>query len=189
MLEITLKSPYQFAHILFQSTIVPHGGHYHFIPESDLSAGELAATYVFNPNDIVRDTGDAYIVRHGDHYHYIPKSSFNNPPSHSNTEEVGSSSSSVLSNPSLHVHHEEEDGHGFDANRIISEDSEGFVIPHGDHNHYIKVQTKGYEAALKNKIPSLQSNYQPGTFDEKAVLAKVDQLLADSRSIYKDRLS
>ncbi|OZS31455.1 histidine triad domain protein, partial [Streptococcus pneumoniae] len=29
------------------------------------------------------------------------------------TEEVGSSSSSVLSNPSLHVHHEEEDGHGF----------------------------------------------------------------------------
>ena len=411
--------------------IVPHGGHYHFIPKSDLSAGELAAAkaylsgnttalsqplsvtpnngvtaaddgYVFNPNDIVRDTGDAYIVRHGDHYHYIPKSSLNNLPSHSNTEEVGSSSSSVLSNPSPHVHHEEEDGHGFDANRIISEDSEGFVmthgdhnhyffkkdltpeqikaaqdhlrgktpvtpspahdddddhdedahghhhdehghgfdanrvisedeqgfvmshgdhnhyffkkdltadqikaaqdhlqthhdaepvkplaktvesfsrdasdeekiayisktygvpleairisngffvfgnpdqaydpthihpyavrkehvriplqtgnpeldflnelyttalrdgvspyslqvengsfvIPHGDHNHYIKVQTKGYEVALKNKIPALQSNYQPGAFDEKAVLEKVDQLLADSRSIYKDK--
>ena len=62
-----------------------------------------------------------------------------------------------------------------------------FVIPHGDHNHYIKVQTKGYEVALKNKIPALQSNYQPGAFDEKAVLAKVDQLLADSRSIYKDK--
>ena len=62
-----------------------------------------------------------------------------------------------------------------------------FVIPHGDHNHYIKVQTKGYEVALKNKIPALQSNYQPGTFDEKAVLEKVDQLLADSRSIYKDK--
>ena len=411
--------------------IVPHGGHYHFIPKSDLSAGELAAAkaylsgnttalsqplsvtpnngvtaaddgYVFNPNDIVRDTGDAYIVRHGDHYHYIPKSSLNNPPSHSNTEEVGSSSSSVLSNPSSHVHHEEEDGHGFDANRIISEDSEGFVmthgdhnhyffkkdltadqikaaqdhlrgktpvtpspahdddddhdedahghhheedghgfdanriisedaagfvmthgdhnhyffkkdltaeqikaaqdhlkthhdaepvkplaksvelfskdasdeekiayisktygvpleairisngffvfgnpdqaydpthihpyavrkehvrlplqtgnpeldflnelyttalrdgvspyslqvengsfvIPHGDHNHYIKVQTKGYEVALKNKIPALQSNYQPGAFDEKAVLAKVDQLLAESRTIYQDQ--
>ena len=411
--------------------IVPHGGHYHFIPKSDLSAGELAAAkaylsgnttalsqplsvtpnngvtaaddgYVFNPNDIVRDTGDAYIVRHGDHYHYIPKSSLNNLPSHSNTEEVGSSSSSVLSNPSPHVHHEDEDDHGFDANRIISEDSEGFVmthgdhnhyffkkdltpeqikaaqdhlrgktpvtpspahdddddhdeeahghhheehghgfdanrviseddqgfvmshgdhnhyffkkdltaeqikaaqdhlkthhdaepvkplaksvelfskdasdeekiayifktygvpleairisngffvfgnpdqaydpthihpyavrkehvrlplqtgnpeldflnelyttalrdgvspyslqvengsfvIPHGDHNHYIKVQTKGYEVALKNKIPALQSNYQPGAFDEKAVLEKVDQLLADSRSIYKDK--
>ena len=62
-----------------------------------------------------------------------------------------------------------------------------FVIPHGDHNHYIKVQTKGYEVALKNKIPALQSNYQPGAFDEKTVLAKVEQLLADSRSIYKDK--
>ena len=62
-----------------------------------------------------------------------------------------------------------------------------FVIPHGDHNHYIKVQTKGYEVALKNKIPALQSNYQPGAFDEKTVLAKVEQLLADSRIIYKDK--
>ena len=168
--------------------IVPHGGHYHFIPKSDLSAGELAAAkaylsgnttalsqplsvtpnngvtaaddgYVFNPNDIVRDTGDAYIVRHGDHYHYIPKSSLNNPPSHSNTEEVGSSSSSILSNPSPHVHHEEEDGHGFDANRIISEDSEGFVMTHGDHNHYFfkkdltPEQIKAAQDHLRGKTP------------------------------------
>ena len=62
-----------------------------------------------------------------------------------------------------------------------------FVIPHGDHNHYIKVQTKGYEVALKNKIPALQSSYQPGAFDEQTVLSKVDQLLADSRSLYKDK--
>ena len=168
--------------------IVPHGGHYHFIPKSDLSAGELAAAkaylsgnttalsqplsvtpnngvtaaddgYVFNPNDIVRDTDDAYIVRHGDHYHYIPKSSLNNPPSHSNTEEVGSSSSSVLSNASPHVHHEEEDGHGFDANRIISEDSEGFVMTHGDHNHYFfkkdltPEQIKAAQDHLRGKTP------------------------------------
>ena len=62
-----------------------------------------------------------------------------------------------------------------------------FVIPHGDHNHYIKVQTKGYEVALKNKIPTLQSSYQPGAFDEQTVLSKVDQLLADSRSLFKDQ--
>ena len=168
--------------------IVPHSGHYHFIPKSDLSAGELAAAkaylsgnttalsqplsvtpnngvtaaddgYVFNPNDIVRDTGDAYIVRHGDHYHYIPKSSLNNLPSHSNTEEVGSSSSSVLSNPSPHVHHEDEDDHGFDANRIISEDSEGFVMTHGDHNHYFfkkdltPEQIKAAQDHLRGKTP------------------------------------
>ena len=66
-------------------------------------------------------------------------------------------------------------------------ESGSFVIPHGDHNHYIKVQTKGYEVALKNKIPTLQSSYQPGAFDEQTVLSKVDQLLADSRSLYKDQ--
>ena len=173
--------------------IVPHGGHFHYIPKSDLSAGELAAAkaylsgnssalskplsltpnngvsaaddgYVFNPNDIVRDTGDAYIVRHGDHYHYIPKSSLNNLPSHSNTEEVGSSSSSVLSNPSPHVHHEEEDDHGFDASRIISEDSEGFVMTHGDHNHYFfkkdltPEQIKAAQDHLRGKTPVTPSS-------------------------------
>ncbi|ORO43585.1 pneumococcal-type histidine triad protein [Streptococcus oralis] len=66
-------------------------------------------------------------------------------------------------------------------------ESGSFVIPHGDHNHYIKVQTKGFEVALKNKIPALQSTYQPGTFDEQTVLSKVNQLLADSRSLYKDQ--
>ena len=62
-----------------------------------------------------------------------------------------------------------------------------FVIPHGDHNHYIKVQTKGYEVALKHKIPALQSNYQPGAFDETTVQNKIDQLLAESREVYKDK--
>ena len=168
--------------------IVPHGGHYHFIPKSDLSAGELAAAkaylsgnttalsqplsvtpnngvtaaddgYVFNPNDIVRDTGDAYIVRHGDHYHYIPKSSLNNSPSQSDTVELGSSSNTGSSNATSHVHHEEEDGHGFDANRIISEDSEGFVMTHGDHNHYFfkkdltPEQIKAAQDHLRGKTP------------------------------------
>ena len=146
--------------------IVPHGGHYHFIPKSDLSAGELAAAkaylsgnttalsqplsvtpnngvsaaddgYVFNPNDIVRDTGDAYIVRHGDHYHYIPKSSLNNHQAQSNTPSLESPSNSTPNNPLPHVHHEEEEhDHGFAADRVISEDDKGFVVSHGDHNHY-----------------------------------------------------
>ena len=169
--------------------IVPHGGHYHYIPKSDLSAGELAAAkaylsgnssalsqplsltpnngvsaaddgYVFNPNDIVRDTGDAYIVRHGDHYHYIPKSSLNNHQSQSNTPSLESPSNSTQNNPLPHVHHEEEEhGHGFDANRIISEDSEGFVMSHGDHNHYFfkkdltPEQIKAAQDHLKAKSP------------------------------------
>ena len=104
-------------------------------PNNGVSAADDA--YVFNPNDIVRDTGDAYIVRHGDHYHYIPKSSLNNYQAQSNTPSLESPSNSTPNNPLPHVHHEEEEhDHGFDANRIISEDSEGFVMSHGDHNHY-----------------------------------------------------
>ena len=195
--------------------IVPHGGHYHFIPKSDLSAGELAAAkaylsgnttalsqplsvtpnngvtaaddgYVFNPNDIVRDTGDAYIVRHGDHYHYIPKSSLNNSPSHSNTEEVGSSSSSVLSNPSPHVHHEEEDGHGFDANRIISEDSEGFVMTHGDHNHYFfkKDLTPEQIKAAQDHLKGVKTGTPSFTNDENH--ESVESLVSKIEKVQKE---
>ena len=182
--------------------IVPHGGHYHFIPKSDLSAGELAAAkaylsgnssalsqplsltpnngvsaaddgYVFNPNDIVRDTGDAYIVRHGDHYHYIPKSSLNNHQSQSNTPSLENPSNSTPNNPLPHVHHEEEEhGHGFDANRIISEDSEGFVMSHGDHNHYFfkkdltPDQIKAAQDHLKSKSPVTPSPAHDDDHDE-----------------------
>lgn len=30
--------------------------------------------YIFSPDDVLEDTGDAYIVPHGNHFHYIPKS-------------------------------------------------------------------------------------------------------------------
>ena len=169
--------------------IVPHGGHYHFIPKSDLSAGELAAAkaylsgnssalsqplsltpnngvsaaddgYVFTLKYLLSNTGDAYIVRHGDHYHYIPKSSLNNHQSQSNTPSLESPSNSTQNNPLPHVHHEEEEhDHGFDANRIISEDSEGFVMSHGDHNHYFfkkdltPEQIKAAQDHLKAKSP------------------------------------
>ena len=167
--------------------IVPHGGHYHFIPKGDLSASELATVkaylssssstlnqplslttskdissfddgYVFNINDIVKDSGDAYIVRHGDHYHYIPKSTLNNShpkSSHQSTPSSSQSSPIVLSS---HGHHEEHD-YSFDANRIINEDSEGFVMSHGDHNHYFfkkdltADQIKAAMEHLKGKLP------------------------------------
>ena len=59
-----------------------------------------------------------------------------------------------------------------------------FVIPHGDHNHYIRVQSKGVNLGLKNKLPALQSAYQAGAYSEKTVLEKVDSLLAASRTLY-----
>lgn len=157
-------------------------------PSSLTTSKELSSVsdgYIFNPKDIIEETAIAYIVRHGDHFHYIPKSNQIGQPTLPNNS-LATPSPSLPINPGTSHEKHEEDGYGFDANRIIAEDESGFVMSHGDHNHYIKVQTKGYEVALKNKIPALQSNYQPGTFDEKAVLAKVDQLLAESRNVYKD---
>ncbi|VLS32021.1 pneumococcal histidine triad protein E (Bvh-3) [Streptococcus pneumoniae] len=105
--------------------------------------------YVFNPADIIEDTGNAYIVPHGGHYHYITKSDLsaselaaakahlagkNMQPSQLSYSSTPSPSLPI--NPGTSHEKHEEDGYGFDANRIIAEDESGFVMSHGDHNHY-----------------------------------------------------
>lgn len=59
-----------------------------------------------------------------------------------------------------------------------------FVIPHGDHNHYIKVRSAGLADYLAHRLPTIQSPYKKGDLDKKAVEDKVNQLLAESRSLY-----
>ena len=59
-----------------------------------------------------------------------------------------------------------------------------FVIPHGDHNHYIKVRSAGLADYLAHRLPTIQSPYKKGDLDKKAVEEKVNQLLAESRSLY-----
>jgi len=166
---------------------IPHGDHYHFIPYSKLSAleekiarmvpidgtGSTVSTnekphevasslgslpsnpsilnnasstlnkeipstsdgYIFNPKDIVEETATAYIVRHGDHFHYIPKSNQIGQPTLPNNGLTTPSPSLPVNPGTSHEEHEDHD-HGFDANRIIAEDEAGFIMSHGDHNHY-----------------------------------------------------
>lgn len=59
-----------------------------------------------------------------------------------------------------------------------------FVIPHGDHNHYIKVRSAGLADYLAHRLPTIQATYQKGDLDQKAVEDKVNQLLAESRTLY-----
>ena len=59
-----------------------------------------------------------------------------------------------------------------------------FVIPHGDHNHYIKVQSAGLADYLAHRLPTIQSPYKKGDLDKKAVEDRVNQLLAESRTLY-----
>lgn len=59
-----------------------------------------------------------------------------------------------------------------------------FVIPHGDHNHYIKVRSAGLADYLAHRLPTIQSPYKKGDLDKKVVEEKVNQLLAESRILY-----
>ena len=59
-----------------------------------------------------------------------------------------------------------------------------FVIPHGDHNHYIKVSSAGLADYLAHRLPTIQSPYKKGDLDKKVVEDRVNQLLAESRSLY-----
>ena len=189
---------------------IPHGDHYHFIPYSKLSPLEekiarlvpiggtgstvstnekphevasslgslstnpstvnhaslttnkaISATsdgYIFNPKDIVEETATAYIVRHGDHFHYIPKSNQIGQPTLPNNG-LATPSPSLPINPGISHEEHEEDGHGFDANRIIAEDESGFIMTHGDHNHYFfkkdltPEQIKAAQDHLRGKTP------------------------------------
>ncbi|MFS8985293.1 pneumococcal-type histidine triad protein [Streptococcus parasanguinis] len=59
-----------------------------------------------------------------------------------------------------------------------------FVIPHGDHNHYIKVRSVGLADYLAHRLPTIQSPYKKGDLDKKVVEDRVNQLLAESRTLY-----
>ncbi|MDS2328666.1 pneumococcal-type histidine triad protein [Streptococcus pneumoniae] len=127
--------------------------------------------YIFNASDIIEDTGDAYIVPHGNHFHYIPKSNQIGQPTLPNNG-LTTPSPSLPVNPDVSHEEHEEDGHGFDANRIIAEDESGFIMSHGNHNHYffkkdltadqIKAAQKHLEEVKTshNGLDSLQSHEQ-----------------------------
>ncbi|HEU0621250.1 TPA: pneumococcal-type histidine triad protein [Streptococcus pneumoniae] len=162
--------------------------------------------YVFNPADIIEDTGNAYIVPHGGHYHYIPKSDLsaselaaakahlagkNMQPSQLSYSSTPSPSLPI--NPGTSHEKHEEDGYGFDANRIIAEDESGFVMSHGDHNHYffkkdlteeqIKAAQKHLEEVKTshNGLDSLSSHEQdyPGNAKEmKDLDKKIEEKIA-----------
>lgn len=59
-----------------------------------------------------------------------------------------------------------------------------FVIPHGDHNHYIKVRSAGLADYLAHRLPTIQSPYKKGDLDKKVVEDRVNQLLVESRTLY-----
>ncbi|WP_220514155.1 pneumococcal-type histidine triad protein, partial [Streptococcus pneumoniae] len=121
--------------------------------------------YIFNASDIIEDTGDAYIVPHGDHYHYIPKNELSaselaaaeaywngkqgSRPSSSSSYNANPAQPRLSENHNLTVTHNAvaaaraqgryttDDGYIFNASDIIEDTGDAYIVPHGNHFHYI----------------------------------------------------
>ena len=141
--------------------VVRHGDHFHFIYKNNAQQTiattmatnsvahetheEVEDGYVFDKKDVVSETETGYVVRHGDHFHFIYKDTEGNPVVTAEHHEEGDE----------HHHHEEEgehhdydhDGYVFDKKDVVSETSEGYVVRHGNHFHFIYKDKDGKPAA------------------------------------------
>ena len=123
--------------------VVPHGNHFHYIPKSDLSAGELAAAQAY------------WNGKQGSH-----SATSSNKPSSDNTNPAQPSlteTPNLTVTPTYHQdqgediptllrelyakplseRHVESDGLVFDPAQIIKRTANGVAVPHGDHYHFI----------------------------------------------------
>ena len=62
----------------------------------------------------------------------------------------------------------------------IKRDGDKFVIPHGDHDHFVKILSKGADIYYKNRIPNITGTYVAGDFDKDAVFKHIDELKANN---------
>ena len=140
--------------------VVPHGNHFHYIPKSDLSAGELAAAQAY------------WNGKQGSHSATSsskPSSNDSNPvqPSLTETpnltvtptyhqnqgEDIPTLLSELYAKP-LSERHVESDGLVFDPAQIIKRTANGVAVPHGDHYHFIPYsQMSDLEQKIARIIP------------------------------------
>ena len=62
----------------------------------------------------------------------------------------------------------------------IKRDGDKFVIPHGDHDHFVKILSKGADIYYKNRIPNITGNYVSGDFDKEAIFKRIEELKANN---------
>ena len=145
--------------------VVRHGDHFHFIYKNNAQQTiattmatntvahkhheEVEDGYVFDKKDVVSETETGYIVRHGDHFHFIYKDKQGNPvvtTEHHHNEEKQHSEADKHEHEGEH-HDHDHDGYVFDKKDVVSETSEGYVVRHGDHFHFIYKDKDGKPAA------------------------------------------
>lgn len=119
--------------------VVPHGNHFHYIPKSDLSAGELAAAQAYwNGKQGSRPSSSS---SHNANPAQPSLSENHNltvtPTYHQNQgEDIPSLLRELYAKP-LSERHVESDGLVFDPAQITNRTANGVAVPHGDHYHFI----------------------------------------------------
>ena len=121
--------------------IVPHGNHFHYIPKSDLSAGELAAAQAFLSGKGGQLSTVEYRSSRGETRSSVRTSQSEAPQdsatnSESQSEDLASLLQELYALP-LSQRHVESDGLVFDPAQITKRTANGVAVPHGDHYHFI----------------------------------------------------
>ena len=140
--------------------VVPHGNHFHYIPKSDLSAGELAAAQAYwNGKQGSHSSTNLSKPSSNDSNPVQPSLTENpnltvTPTYHQNQGEDISTLLSELYAKPLSERHVESDGLVFDPAQIIKRTANGVAVPHGDHYHFIPYsQMSELEQKIARIIP------------------------------------
>ena len=140
--------------------VVPHGNHFHYIPKSDLSAGELAAAQAYWNGKQGAHSSTSSSKPSSDNSKPAQPSLTETPnltvtPTyHQNQGEDISTLLSELYAKSLSERHVESDGLVFDPAQIIKRTANGVAVPHGDHYHFIPYsQMSDLEQKIARMIP------------------------------------
>ena len=136
--------------------VVPHGNHFHYIPKSDLSAGELAAAQAYwNGKQGARSSSSSSHNANPAQPSLIETPNLTVTPTyHQNQgEDIPTLLSELYAKP-LSERHVESDGLVFDPAQIIKRTANGVAVPHGDHYHFIPYsQMSDLEQKIARMIP------------------------------------
>lgn len=140
--------------------VVPHGNHFHYIPKSDLSAGELAAAQAYWNGKQGAHSSTSSSKPSSDNSKPAQPSLTETPnltvtPTyHQNQGEDISTLLSELYAKPLSERHVESDGLIFDPAQITKRTANGVAVPHGDHYHFIPYsQMSDLEQKIARMIP------------------------------------
>ena len=173
-----------------QALTYPHGDHSHtvllnaiHIDETDVNITEeiqkqinyIAEVYGV-PKEAVKVTKDFFVFNEPAHAYdpthihpyLIPREKFHIPEVTGDDEVDFENELLALSKRT-----------GIPADKI-KRDGDKFVIPHGDHDHFVKILSKGADIYYKNRIPNITGNYVSGDFDKEAVFKRIEELKANN---------